>query len=177
MRNFMVEYCPMIRLLSTFTMIIAFLSTYAEADTNDVIRSIEELSQVISRKGPPGRTFAIEGTVYSGPTEPKTTFYIVRDGHSVPVVDFRPNDAPPISPGDHILASGTINPRHGPYQEGFVNANCRAAVVLGRDPPTRHIPITAAAHSHAQTPPPWHFPHRATRAFPPVSRQGRGATL
>ena len=124
-------------------MIIALLSTYAEADTNDVIRSIEELSQVISRKGPPGRTFAIEGTVYSGPTEPKTTFYIVRDGHSVPVVDFRPNDAPPISPGDHILASGTINPRHGPYQEGFVNANCRAAVVLGRDPPTRHIPITA----------------------------------
>ena len=58
-------------------------------------------------------------------------------------MDFRPNDAPPISPGDHILASGTIGPRHAPHHEGYVNANCTAAVSLGRDPPIAHIPITA----------------------------------
>jgi signal transduction histidine kinase len=72
-----------------------------------------------------------------------SAFFIFKDGYCVPVIDFRPNDAPSISSGDHILASGTINPRRGQPLDGFVNANCRTAVVLGHDPPIRHIPITA----------------------------------
>ena len=125
-------------------LVLAFaLCGTLSAETNDVIHSIAELVQVISRKGAPGRKFAIEGTVYSVPIKPKVAFFIVRDGYGVPLVDFRPNDAPSISPGDRILASGTIDPRHGLDQEGYVNANCRKAVVLGQDPPTRHIPITA----------------------------------
>ena len=131
------------RLLSIFAMILAFLPACAATDTNDVIRSVEELAQVISQKGPPGRTFAIEGTAYSAPQEPMSAFFIFKDGYCVPVIDFRPNDAPSISSGDHILASGTINPRRGQPLDGFVNANCRTAVVLGHDPPIRHIPITA----------------------------------
>jgi signal transduction histidine kinase len=113
------------------------------AGTNDVIRNVAELLQVVTSKGLPGGKFTIEGTVYSVPPKRKSSFFIVKDGLSVPIIDFRKEDAPPISSGDRILASGTIDPQKSSCPNGYVNANCREAVTLGRDSPIKHIPITA----------------------------------
>ena len=140
----MVEYWLLKRHLSILAVILFVLPCLAAAKTNNVIRSTAELAQIISRKSPTGGMFEIQGTVYSVPFKRRHAFFIIQDGRCVSLIDFRKEDAPEISPGDRILARGSIDPRNGLHPDGFVNANCTETVLLGHDPPPRHIPITAS---------------------------------
>ena len=140
----MVEYWPLKRHLSILAAILFTLPCFAAAKTNNVIRSTAELAQIISRKSPTGGMFEIQGTVYSVPFKRRHAFFIIQDGRCVSLIDFRKEDAPELSPGDRILARGSIDPRNGLHPDGFVNANCTETILLGHDPPPRHIPITAS---------------------------------
>ena len=131
------------RLLAIFALYALFLPCFAAADTNGVIRSVEELADVLSQKFAYNRKFELKAVVYSAPIRRNGSFFVLSgNGSGVPLMDMRKENMTPIRPGDMILAAGVTAPRHGLHPEdGLVNANCERVTILGQGSPIKHHPI------------------------------------
>ena len=131
------------RLLAIFALYALFLPCFAAADTNGVIRSVEELADVLSQKFAYNRKFELRAIAYTEPVEHRGSFFAISEnGVAIKLVDMRPKDDSPIHPNDMILVKGVTSPRYGLNPEfGTANANCNVITILGHAPSIQHIPI------------------------------------
>ena len=115
------------------------------AETNSVIRTAAELFGVVSHKGLPGKPFELCVTALSSPIERRHSFIAMDGSGGVPIFDIRPTDDPHFAPGDRLLVSGFVEPRHSTTPEDqLLNANCTNVIVLVHGKVPEPIPITTA---------------------------------
>ena len=137
----MVSYAPM---KSCWLALCLAICGIASAETNHVVRTAAELRSIISRTGLSGMRFELRATALSHPPGRRYSFFAMDESCGVPIFDIRMADDPHFEPGDRLLISGVVEPRHSAMPEDMLrNANCTNVVVLAHGKPPEPTAITA----------------------------------
>lgn len=138
----MVSYAPM---KSSWLALCLAICGIASAETNHVVRTAAELQAIVTRKGPPGTRFELYATALSRPPDRRYSFFVLDESGGVPIFDIRIADDPHFEPGDTLLISGVVEPRHNATTENMLrNANCTNVIVLAHGKPPKPTAITAS---------------------------------
>ena len=88
--------------------------------------------------------FKLHATALSYPPSRRYAFFAIDESGGVPIFDIRIADDPHFEPGDRLLISGVVEPRHSAMPEDMLrNANCTNVVVLAHGKPPEPTAITA----------------------------------
>ena len=117
----------------------------AFADANPIVRTAAELQAIVSSKGTLGTGFELNATALTTPVDRRCSFVAADNSGGVQIFDIRSLDIPHLEPGDRVLISGTVEPRHRTTPEDMLrNANCTNVVILSHGDPPEPIDIVAS---------------------------------
>ena len=117
----------------------------AFADANPIVRTAAELQAIVSSKGPSGTGFELNATALTTPVDRRCSFVAADNSGGVQIFDIRSLDIPHLEPGDRVLISGTVEPRHRTTPEDMLrNANCTNVVILSHGNPPEPTDIVAS---------------------------------
>jgi len=103
------------------------------AEVPPVIRTAAELHAATTSKGIQGRIFELKATAMSSPPERRSQFIVEDETGRAKIYDTRENDDPHVTPGDIIILSGILQPRHRKTPEDMLlNANCTSITIVAK---------------------------------------------